>query len=547
MLKVESIHWKSSQPITEDYVHDYGKVSALFDYNPWTGSSWAERADWLDNGRAFAADRNRIADVLSVFNRRLNNAPEALDAIEMLRSNDALCIVGGQQAGLFTGQALVIYKAVTIIRAAREASQRLGRPVIPVFWIAGEDHDFDEVNHMYSLSQDLQVNKIKIDHPSGKRSSVSRLEIAAEQWEEALRQLDSSLIPTEFKDGWMDAVRAIVASSSTLVDVFGQLLAKLFGSYGLVLLDSDDPALRRAEAPMFRSILENNAPLGEAYRQGKEQVRALGYEAQVEMNERGANLFIFDQDERVLLYAAEGKDGCFTDRKAERSYSLGQLLDWTETSPERFSNNVLTRPLMQDYVLPVLGTVLGPGEIAYWALTKQAFHQAGMKMPIVVPRMEFTLLEGIVQKNMQKYGLTLEDVLYRLEEKQQQWLREQDQLKLEERFEQVRTQFKSSYGPLVELIAGVNGGLGKLGETNMNKIIEQIDFLEHKAADAVKSQHEASLRQYQRIALSVLPLGKPQERVYNIIAYLNKYGSDWLRELIEGELELDGLHKVCYL
>ncbi|WP_028549273.1 bacillithiol biosynthesis cysteine-adding enzyme BshC [Paenibacillus sp. UNC451MF] len=546
-MKVESIHWKSSQPITEDYVHQYDKVSSLFDYNPWDGSSWAARAEWLDHRRQSAADRGQIADVLSVFNSRLQNAPEAMQAVEKLRDERTLCIVGGQQAGLFTGQALVIYKAITLIRSARLASEQLGRPVVPIFWIAGEDHDFDEVNHIYSLTQDMQVNKIKVGQTSAKRSSVSRLEISKEQWEEALQQLDASLIPTEFKGSWMDCLNNIAASSTTLVEFFGQLLAKLFGSYGLVLLDSDDPALRRVEAPMFRRLLEHREQFHKAYQQGKQKVNELGYASQVEMHERGANLFIFDEDERVLLHASENDPNLLTDRKQERQYTVSQLIDWTETAPERFSNNVLTRPLMQDYVLPVLGTVLGPGEIAYWGLTREAFHYADMQMPIIIPRMEVTLMEGIVQKNMQKYGLSLDDVLYRLDEKQQQWLKEQDSLKLDERFEQVRVQFKDGYQPLVELIAGVNPGLGKLGETNLAKILEQIAFLEHKAADAVRSQFDASLRQFQRIGLSVLPLGKPQERVYNMISYLNKYGTDWLYELVDGELELDGLHKVIYL
>ncbi|ULL17603.1 bacillithiol biosynthesis cysteine-adding enzyme BshC [Paenibacillus sp. H1-7] len=544
-MNIQSIHWKSSQPMTEDYIRNYDKVSSLYDYNPWDSSSWQERADWLDRGRAKAADREQVADVLAAFNQRLHNAPEAMQAIEQLRDDRAVCIVGGQQAGLLTGPALVIYKAVTLIRSARQAAQKLNRPVIPVFWIAGEDHDFDEVNHIYSLTQDMQVNKIKIDHPGGKRSSISKLGISGEQWEEALRQLDESLIPTEFKAAWMDSLHTIAAASSTLVDFFGQLIAKLFGSYGLVLLDSDDPALRSLEAPLFRELITDHAAYSDAYHRGKAQVQALGYSSQVDMHERGANVFVFDEGDRILLYSAEG-GGRFTDRKQEREYSLPQLMEWTETAPERFSNNVLTRPLMQDYVLPVLGTVLGPGEIAYWGLTKEAFHRAAMKMPIIIPRLEFTLLEGTVQKNMQKYGLTLEDVLYRLDEKQEQWLREQDSLKLDERFEQVRSQFKDSYQPLVELIAGVNPGLGKLGETNMGKIIEQIGFLEQKAADAVRSQFDASMRQFQRIGLSVLPLGKPQERVYNILTYLNKYGNEWLQELIDGDYEHDGQHKICY-
>jgi bacillithiol biosynthesis cysteine-adding enzyme BshC len=544
--KVESIHWKSSQPLTEDYVQDYGKVSHLFEYDPWNESSWAERADWLDREQRLAADRGQLADVLLKYNKGIGNVPEALQAVEKLKQSETLCIVGGQQAGLFTGQALVIYKAITLIRSAKLASAKLGRPVIPVFWIAGEDHDFDEVNHMYYLSQDLQVSKIKIDHPSGKRSSVSRVEISQEQWETALNLLDASLIPTEFKAGWMDSLRSIAAESVTLVDCFARILAKLFGSYGLVLVNSDDPQLRQLESPMFTKLLQQHEALNTAVLSGKMKVEALGYTAQVEANERNANLFVIDDEERIALHA-DSAGGPFTDRKHERVYSREQLLDWAESFPERLSNNVMTRPLMQDYLFPVLGTVLGPGEIAYWALTREAFHEIGMKMPIVIPRLEFTLLEGTVQKNMQKYGLTLEDALYRLERKQEEWLRSQDTLRLEERFEEVRARFKEGYQPLLELITSINPGVGKLGETNMGKIVEQINFLEQKAADAARSQYDASLRQFQRIGLSLVPMGKPQERVFNILAYLNKYGNEWLYELLDSELVPDGKHKICYM
>jgi bacillithiol biosynthesis cysteine-adding enzyme BshC len=546
LLKVESIHWKSSLPLTEDYVQDYGKVSDLFDYDPWQESSWAERAAWLDRENPLAADRGQLAEVLLTYNKAIGSTPETLSAIAQLKQKETLCIVGGQQAGIFSGQSLVIYKAITLIRSAKLASEKLGRPVIPVFWIAGEDHDFEEVNHMYYLSPDLQVSKIKIEHPSGKRSPVSSLTISREQWVTALELLDASLIPTEFKAGWMDSLRAMAAKSNTLVDFFARILAKLFGAYGLVVVNSADPELRRLESPMFNKLIREHEALNAAVVRGQTKLEALGYSSQVEVNERSANLFVVDEDERILLYA-DGANGPYTDRKRERLYTREQLLDWADSSPERLSNNVMTRPLMQDYLFPVLATVLGPGEISYWAITREAFHQAGNKMPLVIPRLEFTLLEGTVQKNMHKYGLTLEDVLYRLEEKQEEWLRSQDTLKLEERFEEVRARFKEGYQPLVELIAGINPGIGKLGETNMGKILEQIHFLEQKASDGARTQFDASLRQFQRIGLSVVPMGKPQERVYNIFSYLNKYGDSWLYELLDSELIPDGKHKICYM
>ncbi|MBP1156289.1 MULTISPECIES: bacillithiol biosynthesis cysteine-adding enzyme BshC [unclassified Paenibacillus] len=545
-MRLEAIQWESGQPLTDDYGSRFEKTGELYDYNPWEMESWRARASWLDHERVRGADRQRVADVLRRFNERAGNACEAMDAIERLRDPQTLCVVGGQQASLFTGPLLVIYKAITLIRTAREFSEKLNRPVVPVFWIAGEDHDFDEVNHVNYLTSNLQVDKIKVDHPTGLRTSVSQTKLNREQWEEALQQLEQSLMPTEFKDGLVQSLRAAAEESATLVDGFARLMAKLFGSYGLVLLDSDDPALRKLEGTMFRTMVERSSELSDAFLMGREQLLAAGYEPQAELHTKAANLFVYDEEgERTLLYADD--NGGFTDRKGERRFSRERLLDWADTAPERLSNNVMTRPLMQEFILPVLAAVLGPAEIAYWGLTREAFHRLGMRMPLLVPRLGFTLVEGTVHKNMQKYGLTFEDVLQRLEDKQQEWLRAQDRLQLEARFSEVKEQFRIGYEPLIAAISEINPGLKKLGDTNLGKIIEQIEFLQHKAEDGLRSQNEAGLRQFQRIGLSIVPGGKAQERVYNISAYLNKYGEGWLKELLELPMNMDGKHYICYM
>lgn len=545
-MRVEEISLKSGQPLTEDYVHHYAKVSALFDYNPWDEAAWKERAAYLDRERPAGADRDGLADALKSFNLRVGNGKEALESVERLRDERSLVIVGGQQAGIFTGPMLVLYKAITILHSARLASEQLQRPVVPVFWIAGEDHDFDEVNHVFALTPEQQVEKLKLEHPTGVRTSISRLAFEPEQWREALEQLDSSLLSTEFKPPLLAKLQGYADSSKTLVDFFARILVELFGSHGLVLMDSDDPQLRRLEAPMFGSLIERSEELNQALLKTRETTEQLGYRPAADWNERGANLFVFDeQGERILLHRGEGGD--WTDRRGERSYTTSQLLDWAQSDPSRLSNNVMSRPLMQDFLLPVLGAVLGPSEIAYWGLTGGAFHLLGMKMPLLLPRLSFTLVEGTIQKNMQKYGLTMEDVLFRLQDKQDAWLKEQDQLQLGDRFAGIKQRFREEYEPLITTVAGINPGLKKLGDTNLAKIIEQIDFLENKAADAVRSQFDAGLRQFQRIGLSIMPNGIPQERVYNVYAYLNKYGDGWLKELLDTPLAADGKHRICYM
>ncbi|SDC73756.1 bacillithiol biosynthesis cysteine-adding enzyme BshC [Paenibacillus sp. UNCCL117] len=547
MLQIDAIDWHSGQPLTDDYIRRYALTGDLFDYNPWDASSWEERAVWLDKERSFGADRDKLADVLHAFNMRAGGVPQALQAVDKLRDPRTLCIVGGQQASLFGGPLLVLYKAISLIQAARAAERQLDRPVIPVFWIAGEDHDFDEANHVLVLTPESKVEKIKLAHPGGPRTSVSRTMIAEEQWEEVLAQLEQSLLPTEYKDEVVARLREAVRSSLSLVDTFAKLLASLLGREGLVLLDSDDPALRELEGPMFRVLLERSGELNEAIAEGSAQVRKQGYEPQVEIYPNGANLFVYDETgERVLLYEDEARTG-YTDRRGERRFSREELLAWTDEEPGRLSNNVMTRPLMQDYLFPVLATVLGPAEIVYWGQTKQAFHKLGMRMPIVLPRLVFTLLEGPVQKHMQKLGLTLSDVQERLQEKQESWLRERDQLQVERRFAEVAQRFRTDYEPLVAMLGQINPGLQTLGATNLGKIIEQIDFLRQKAEDGLRTQNEAGLRQFTRIGQSIAPGGKPQERVLNMAPYFNKYGDFWLQELVNTEIPLDGKHRICYM
>lgn len=542
-MRVEPYRWEPAQPITRDYIYDFASVASLYEHNPWNESSDRERAAWLDQEGRPQADREGLVRALLAFNGRIGNSERAIEHIEALREPGTLVVTGGQQAGLFTGPLLVLYKAITVITEARQAAERLGRKVVPVFWIAGEDHDLEEANHTFVLSDTLAVQKIKLNASSDKKSSVSQWSIAPEAWEDAISQLEQALMNTEFKSELIERLKSILAASTTLTDQFARTIAWLFGEYGLVLVDSDDPDLRKLEADMFGTIISRQSELSSSLLAAKERLEQSGYSALVELHEGQAHLFVYHEGERLLL----GRQGnTFTDRKGTVSFTERELADLAAAAPEKLSNNVMTRPLMQDYLFPVLSVVLGPSEIAYWGLLREAFGLFGQQMPVVVPRYEFTLLEGTVQKQMAKFELGFEDVIRRLDEKQTAWLEARGSLQVEELFAEAKAKFGQLYGPIVEAVSEINPGLRKLGETNMNKIVEQIDFLESRAADAFRSQHESALRHWERIRMSVLPNGKPQERVYNAFQFWVKYGGGWLRELMDMPLSRDGSHRIVY-
>ncbi|MEX2414664.1 MAG: bacillithiol biosynthesis cysteine-adding enzyme BshC [Paenibacillaceae bacterium] len=545
-MKLEHIRWKQTQPLAEDYIHDYSKVQDLFEYNPCISQSLQERAAWLDQQTTISAPREAVVQALEQYNIRFPNSANVIESIHRLRQSETLVIIGGQQAGLFTGPLLVIHKAISIVRAAKEAERRLNRPVIPVFWIAGEDHDLDEVNHIHQLTPQLALEKIELDSSKGQgtRVPISRLAISAEQWERVLEKLDTSLMSTDFKSHWMGKLRELSTQSNTLVDLFAGMMSMLFGSEGLILMDSDDPNLRQIEAPMFRELIIQQKTIGQALKVSKDRLIGLGYEPQADIREGNANLFIIHEGERLLLQR-QGDD--YTDKMERFRMSESELLSLAEQQPENFSNNVFTRPLMQNYLFPVLSAVLGGGEIAYWGLTREAFRSVGDQMPIILPRLEFTLVEGTVQKQLVKLDLSFEDAVLRLDEKRTEWLEDQDSIGLPQMFANVKDQFDALYGPVLEAIGTINPGIRQLGDTNRHKIMEQIQFLEAKSKDAYEAQFDAAKRQYERIRQSLIPLGRRQERVYNVISYLNKYGDGWLKELLHAEFESNGSHYAVYL
>lgn len=544
-MKVESWNWTKNQPLAETYIHQYHQVQSLYEYDHRNDSSWVERAEWLDRTRGSRADRNRLADALRQYNLSIGASPAALANVEKLRDERALVVVGGQQSGLFTGPALAVWKAITIVQTAARAAERLGRPVLPVFWIAGEDHDWEEVNHFHYLAGDLSVRKYRLpDVPLAGRAPVSRVELTEEAWRSALDALSAAMADTEHKPGLLEQLRRLTHSSRTLSEQFARIFAWLFADSGLVLADAADPALRRLEGPMFRRIIEERRPLGAAIVAGRDDVGAMGFVPQADASEEQLHLFVLERGQRLPLIE---RDGVIADRKTGRRWTERELADIAEREPERLSNDALTRPIMQDYVLPVLATVLGPAEIAYWGLLRRAFAQFGMKMPILLPRQEYTLIDPASAKAMQRLGLTFAEVANGLAARREQLLAGMERHPLSDRFDDVRRRILEAYEPLAAAVAEQQPELANIAETNVRKLQEQIDYLRRRAEDAYFKRQESPLRQLDTVAAKLLPMGKPQERVYSVFGYLNQHGFAWFVELVRKPPEDAAMHQLIYL
>lgn len=551
-MEEHHIQLPSGQPVTEAYIHKSDpKLLELFGYHWKEERDWKARALWLEESEASRAQRAEVAQALYSYNAAHGASASALRHIEQLKDG-ALAVIGGQQAGLWSGPLMVLHKAVTIIQSAASARQRLGQPVVPIFWIAGEDHDWEEANHAYLVTSEPKLRKLELQRPKGARTSVSRSLLRPGQWQQALAELAAVLPDSPHKPELLDRLHGLTADAATLTDMFASMLAWLFGSHGLIVMDADDPAIRRLESPMFEQMIRSNESLYDAYGAAQQRLLELGYPIQAEQADNSANLFHFAPaagasaaGDRLLLQRSGDR---FEDRKRQVSYTREELLMLAKQEPELLSNNVLTRPLMQDYLFPVLATVLGPGEIAYWAATGSAFKQLGMEMPIVVPRRSFTLIDAGTAKHMEKYKLSVHTVLDHYEQYRNEWLDRQEGLQpMDQPLEQMQRELERMYEPVLAKLAGYGADMVALGETNRRKVMEQLEYLKGRLHLERSRRHEEQLRQMDRVQLQLCPLGKPQERVLNVVQLWNQWGLHWLEQLLQLPYDEDCSHRIVYI
>ena len=234
-MHAERIPIPVSPPLTRAYIERTDpELLAMFGGHAADPSAWRARAAALEDAGRYGADRRSVADALGDYNRRIGGSDRTAAHIGQL-ADGALAVVGGQQAGLFTGPVMVIHKAITIIQAARWAERETGRRVVPVFWIAGEDHDWQEANHAYVVNESAGLKRIAVEREEHPRTSVSRTRLDRERLAGAFRELSESLPDTDHKPALLDRIESAVGRAATLTELFAALMAGLFADEGLVL------------------------------------------------------------------------------------------------------------------------------------------------------------------------------------------------------------------------------------------------------------------------------------------------------------------------
>lgn len=460
-------------------------------------------------------------------NLRFGCGPAALEGIENL-SKGAPAVVTGQQAGLLTGPLYTIYKAASAVILANRLARDLNSSVVPVFWLASEDHDFQEVRSAWFPAGEEMAQLVFPGEYS--LTPAAAIPLRPEDVRDILQQLARLLPQTDFT---LDLLNIVAESAGdSFASWCAGILCRLFP--GLVILDSCGLPVRRASAPLFAWAVDQGPAIHRALAKKAEEMKAVGIAPGLAVPIQHSHLFFIKGDQRLGLLQMGAR---FCDRNNTVNFSREQLLAMAEGEPWHLSPNVVLRPLVQERVLPVLAMLGGPGEMAYLEQLKPVFAMLGMEAPPVLPRMGGVLVEPGIMRLLHKYALTPATVQQGLDT----WLKEQlvrnDPLGISTAFSSLRRQISEAYAGVTPGLAAIDPQLSQLGNKNMQKVMEQVDWLEKRALASHRQKHAELLQHVNRLRTALAPLGGQQQRMHNCLWYLNKYGSGFIDLLLNQNLD----------
>ncbi len=437
-------------------------------------------------------------------------------------ADGALVVTTGQQPGLFTGPLYTIYKALSARSLAAALERRWQRPVVPVFWVAGDDHDFAEGSTAAWFGLDGALVRATLDprDPDAPLRPLAREPVPASVsgW---LDELERSLPASPSRDEILTWLRRHYRTDQSLGRAFGTALAELLDPYGIVCLDASAPEVKRAATPFLLEAVRRSDELDAILASRAEQLEAAGQPVSVKVGDGATLVFVEGAGGRDRL-RREG-DTLIARRSGER-YSEADLDALARTEPERFSPNVLLRPVMESVLLPTVAYVGGPGELRYLRLAEVLYSSLGAHRQIPVPRWSGVLIEPRVNRAADKFGLAVADLIDGDSTLEHRVLKSLSPDDFDPAFAAMREAIAAGFERIAAVARQIDVTLEKPVQSGQNSAIGQVGDLEKRLLQAQKRRQGELVGQLDRARSAVRPDSEPQERVLGFPAFGGRYG-----------------------
>ncbi len=513
-----------------DYLYEYNKVSKFYKTN------FRNKEEFLNIFKAVSesnkTDREILVSLIETQYQGLSPSEKTRQNLELLKSKKTLTVVTGQQLGLLGGPLYTVYKIITAIKLSNYLSERYDDyKFIPVFWLEGDDHDFNEIRHINLINDQNDFQRFNYDQevPEDEdRRSVGFININ-DTVNNFLEEIKNNVRNTEFTPALFEKLKDIYSPGKQLKEAFKELTFWLFDQYGIIIFDPQDKKIKELMRPLFKNELTN-------FRKHTEKIVSVSaeledfYHAQVKV--RPVNLFYSTDGGRFLIEPVD-VDNEFRLKNKRKRFSYDELISLIDSEPENFSANVLLRPVCQDYILPTAFYVGGPSEIAYFAQVLPLYDFYDIQPPVIYPRSSATIVEKNIASIIEKYNLSLNQIFWDPEKLKESVLASLSNITIDEIFSDTTNKIDLSLDQLKEKLFDFDKTISDASTKYRQKILSYLDELKGKAIDSQKRKYETTLRQIDKLSATLFPAGSLQEREINFIYFANKYGVEVVNKIFE--------------
>jgi bacillithiol biosynthesis cysteine-adding enzyme BshC len=529
-------NYLNSTEIAADYLGGKGRIGKFFAHSAYDLAcikAHHQQVRLEQAGEKTTGIRDRLADSLILYNKKLGCSQKTLENIEKLRSPQTQAVVTGQQAVLLTGAAFVVYKAITAILLAQQLEQELCSPVVPVFWIASEDHDFLEINNCSFFDEKGRLEKYTITNPIPGLPPVGSIPLGDNILEllDRLKYKFNSRVVFDL----MVHIKEIAKSAGKITDFYGQVMTLFFSGYGLIFLDPMLAEIRQLVKPLGERVFDSYHEITKEIRESAADLLAEGYDPVFSSDHSGQfPMFVEINGQREPVYISGS--GAEIGKQSPVSLPYSDLRQRYREDPTKFSPNAYLRPVVQDFLLPTIACVAGPGEINYLAQLKGIYKILAVNMPIIFPRARITLISAADYELLGKIGTDFPIDKNKLEAYKEMLLLDKDKDGIFAALKCYRDNVNNEHRRLTAMINTYEPSLEELTAKNLLKINDQINYLEEKVRQSFKKRYKQDLYNLDRVYNIVHPKGKEQEMTVNIFSLLDFFGGNLIETLMRPEL-----------
>ncbi len=500
-----------------DYLNRYERVSAFYQHRPQLESVLRVARDLK-----FPADRRiEVAAILGQQNELLGSGAATRANLDRLEKG-AVAVVSGQQVGLFGGPCYAVYKAIAAARIAKDLTEQ-GIDAVPVFWMATEDHDLDEVRKV-SFFHDGQLVKFELPANAGNNAPVGRISLGEQIV--ALQTEAARILSAGTGSKIAQIVSECYRPDETYGSAFGKMFARLLGNFGLILLDPLDLRLHKIAQPVFAQAIEQRDLLEQQLLDRGEALEKAGYTAQVKVTSRSTVLFHISRDGRQAISSSAGKF-----ESGGKSWTQSELLSTLQSEPENFSPSALFRPVIQDFLLPTVAYIGGPSEISYFAQSEVLYRNLLGRMPVMLPRTGFTLVDTKAQRLFAQYGLTVEDVWSGPQALRKRISKASVPENVSSLLEENSDEIKKRLQQWSELVSVLDSTLKDAVETAQKKIAYQTEQLQQKIGRALDHKQNVLAAHEQFLSNLLYPEKTLQSRELCFLPFAERWGPQGFEEI----------------